>query len=177
MIYFSSDGHFFHQNVIRFDNRPFTNVDEMNEMLIQNWNGVVRHDDEIYYLGDFSFGNENETGRVLSRLNGRKFLILGNHDKPKLMNVFKKHFEMIEQYKTLNYKDLYFVMFHFPIEEWHWQHKGAIHLCGHRHNTHLDNVNEKYKRYDVGVRANNYTPVSIDYIIKFVKDKEIKGHH
>ena len=85
----------------------------MNTALVQNWNSVVHHDDEVYHLGDVSFGNEQETNSVLSRLYGHKHLVLGNHDYPKMMNMFKRHFETIDNYKVLNYDKWYFVLFHY----------------------------------------------------------------
>jgi len=149
----------------------------MNTALVQNWNSVVHHDDEVYHLGDVSFGNEQETNSVLSRLYGHKHLVLGNHDYPKMMNMFKRHFETIDNYKVLNYDKWYFVLFHYPIAEWHWQHRGAIHLHGHIHSTRQDNDRQRYRRYDVGVRANDYFPVSIETVIKIAEGKEILGHH
>ena len=79
-VFFTSDLHFFHKNIIRFDNRPFTSVEEMNETLIRNWNRKVKKDDLVYILGDISWGNDEETCAIFARLNGRKVLIKGNHD-------------------------------------------------------------------------------------------------
>lgn len=80
MIYFTSDPHYGHANVIRYCARPFRDVQEMNEALINNWNSVVTQDDTVYVLGDFSLGF-SEVERYSSRLLGKKFLIPGNHDK------------------------------------------------------------------------------------------------
>lgn len=77
MRYFTSDCHFGHNNIIRFCNRPFTSVEEMNEKLVENWNKVVTKEDTVYCLGDFSMNNPK---RFAERLNGKKILILGNHD-------------------------------------------------------------------------------------------------
>lgn len=184
MDYATSDLHLSHANVIRFDNRPFKDVTEMNEALVRNWNEVVRDEDNIYCIGDFSFGGAEETEKYLRRLNGHKHLILGNHDmdanyniKPKLEQVFKKYFETIAHLKSVTYKGYMFDMCHYPIEEWHWQHKGKIMLHGHSHNTAQYNAKQQYRRYDVGVRANNYYPVSLDQIISIVKDRPTKTHH
>jgi calcineurin-like phosphoesterase family protein len=79
MIYFSSDHHFWHTNIIRFCNRPYASIEEMNEMLILNWNNTVKPDDIVYYLGDFSLATR-PVETVTPRLNGKKFLVPGNHD-------------------------------------------------------------------------------------------------
>ena len=81
MIYFISDTHFYHKKIIKYVNRPFKDVEEMNNTLINNWNKRVKHKDEVYILGDFSFGNKEQTLDLLNKLNGRKYLIKGNHDR------------------------------------------------------------------------------------------------
>ena len=79
-VYFTSDTHFNHANIIGFCNRPFKNVEEMNETLITNWNRVVGVDDIVFHLGDFCLGGSAEWTNVLNRLNGKIYLIVGNHD-------------------------------------------------------------------------------------------------
>lgn len=80
MIYFTSDTHYFHKNVITYCNRPYESLEQMHEKLIENYNSVVGPNDECYILGDFSFGNAGNTEEIVKRLNGKKHLILGNHD-------------------------------------------------------------------------------------------------
>lgn len=79
MIFFSSDHHFSHANIIKYDNRPFETINEMNEELVRRWNAVVSPDDEVIYLGDFSLSRDAVL-KYLPRLNGIKHLISGNHD-------------------------------------------------------------------------------------------------
>jgi calcineurin-like phosphoesterase family protein len=79
MLYFTSDHHFWHTNIIKYCNRPFVSVEEMNEALIQNWNDLVLPEDEVYYLGDFSMA-ARPVEIYTSRLNGIKYLVPGNHD-------------------------------------------------------------------------------------------------
>lgn len=81
MLHFTSDLHFFHENVIQYTNRPFECIHDMHEGLIFNWNSQVSEDDDIWVLGDFSFGNKAETASIVARLKGRKHLVKGNHDK------------------------------------------------------------------------------------------------
>ena len=84
--YLIADTHFGHKNIISYENRPFKNVQEMDETLIRLWNEVVDYDDLVYVLGDFTLSRRKEViSNLVNRLNGRKILIMGNHDtrKPK----------------------------------------------------------------------------------------------
>ena len=81
-IFFTADLHFGHTNVIRMCDRPFQSIEEMDEMLIANWNQTVKRNDEIYIIGDLMLkGSADVAHSYLSRLNGRKYFIAGNHDK------------------------------------------------------------------------------------------------
>lgn len=93
-ILFTSDHHFGHSNIIRYSSRPFQNVEEMNEELIKRWNEKVGAHDLLYHLGDISLGNPELTKTVLDKLNGKIFLIKGNHDNSAL--AYPKRFEWIK---------------------------------------------------------------------------------
>lgn len=80
MIYFISDTHFNHSNIIEYCNRPFNDIKEMNDTLINNWNSVVKKDDIVYHLGDFALADEEKLKELYSKLNGTIILIRGNHD-------------------------------------------------------------------------------------------------
>ena len=174
MIYFTADTHFFHSNIINLSDRPFKNIDEMNSTLIRNWNSYVTNFDEIYILGDFIFkGDAKQANSLLKVLNGKKYLIIGNHDKYLNDETFDKSaFEWIKDYYVLNYKKRKFVLFHYPILEWSGFFKEDIHLYGHVHNSSKDPAQRKRlsilgkNAYNVGVDVNNYFPVSIENIIK-----------
>ena len=75
-----SDTHFGHENIIKYCNRPFSSVEEMDARMIKLWNNVVKKNDIVYHLGDFGVGNKEYISKIVSKLNGRIFLILGNHD-------------------------------------------------------------------------------------------------
>lgn len=79
-IYFIADTHFGHRNIIRYEDRPFTNIDEMDAVIIENWNKIVNPTDTIFVLGDFSMYDKEKTKEICNRLNGTKNLIMGNHD-------------------------------------------------------------------------------------------------
>ena len=174
MIFFTADTHFNHSNIIRLCGRPFSDVEQMNETLINNWNSCVNNNDEIYILGDFLFkGNAAEAENIINRLNGRKYLIKGNHDKfVDDRNFNKTGFEWIKDYYVLHYRKMKFILFHYPIFEWDGYFGNAIHLYGHVHNS--GNNSREYEKFrilgkraiNVGVDVNNFYPVSIEKIMK-----------
>jgi calcineurin-like phosphoesterase family protein len=176
MIYFTADAHFCHSNIIGLCKRPFSNIDQMNKVLIQNWNTNVTDRDEIYILGDLIFkGTGVEANEIIKKLNGKKYLIKGNHDKfIEDKNFNKDSFEWIKDYYVLNYQKIKFILFHYPIFEWEGYFRDSIHLYGHVHN--CGNNCEQQKRFEllgkrainVGVDVNNYSPINIEQILKMV---------
>jgi len=171
MIYFTSDLHFYHEKIISHTNRPFSNMEKMNQALIENWNRTVSAQDEIYILGDVTMKGPELAEEALSQLKGHKYLIKGNHDRfVKNENFNNSLFEWIKDYYELSYENNKFILFHYPIEEWNGYFRGTIHLHGHQHNNeyyNYNNLENKIRRYDVGVDANYMTPVSAEYIISF----------
>ena len=165
MIYFTADTHFFHKSVINFENRPFKDIYEMNEVIVFNWNDIVNPSDDIYILGDISFGRTKDTLDVIKSLKGRKHLVRGNHDKK--MNVAtRSEFVWIKDYFKLKVGDVKYILFHYPIYAWDGKDKGSYHLHGHTHtNSHSDI--QLPKKINVGMDHWNYKPVSIEQIIHF----------
>ncbi len=171
MIYFTADLHFYHDNIIKHSNRPFSNSEEMNAELIKNWNKKIHHQDEVYILGDFTMKGSALATEILSKLKGKKHLILGNHDSFVAQSSFDKSlFASISDYKELKYMNHLFILMHYPLLEWNAFYKGSIHLHGHQHNKpdyNFFNLSKAINRYDVGVDANYMSPVSADEIIDF----------
>jgi len=173
MIYFTADTHFCHSNIISLNGRPFRDVDTMNKQLIQNWNAYVTNRDEIYILGDFMYkGSPEEANNILRKLNGKKYLIRGNHDKFLDNEQFDLSlFEWVKDYYVLNYNKKKFVLFHYPILEWAGYFGDAVHLYGHVHNSTKDPIQKARldvlgkRAFNVGVDVNNYFPVEIKTII------------
>jgi len=171
MIYFTADLHFYHENVIKHANRPFSSIEEMNKILIRNWNKRICAADEVYILGDVTMKGATYVMETLTQLNGRKYLIKGNHDRfVEQVEFDRSLFEWIKDYHELNYQNERFILFHYPIEEWNHSFRGSIHLHGHQHN-HADynyqNLDSGLRRFDVGVDANDMSPVSIEDIQVF----------
>ena len=155
------------------------NADEMNKKIIANWNNIVKANDEVYILGDVTLKGASNANTVLSQLKGKKYLIKGNHDHFVEEKNFNSYiFEWVKDYYELEYESNFFVLFHYPLEEWNKFYRGAYQLHGHQHNNSLynyENLQKGLRRYDVGVDANNFKPVSIDEIIKFFEMiKEMK---
>ena len=94
-VFFTSDTHFNHANILKFCDRPFKNVEEMNETIIVNWNKVIGKDDTVFHLGDFCLGGSAEWTKILDRLNGKIHLIVGNHDLKNLRQGFINRFEEV----------------------------------------------------------------------------------
>jgi calcineurin-like phosphoesterase family protein len=187
-IWFTSDCHFCHTNVIKYDNRPFNDVEEMNEKLILNWNSVVGEKDVVFYLGDLSFdrGGGN-TERIVNELNGKIHYILGNHDDERDIRKLNR-FESISDYINLSVNDLDnprkkqgIVMMHYPILSWDKAHHGDWHLHGHSHQSLVTQNPEYYKRkvLDMGCNGWGYKPVSYNEIKTIMNIKEIEriDHH
>lgn len=171
MTYFTSDLHFYHENIIKHTNRPFHDFDEMNKNLIKKWNEKISFDDDVYILGDFTMKGPDLATEILSQLKGKKHLICGNHDRFVLNPAFdKSRFVSIREYAEISYSNTLFILFHYPIVEWNGFHRGSIDLHGHQHN-HADynynNLQNGIRRYDVGVDANYMSPVSAEDIIVF----------
>lgn len=173
MIYYISDTHFFHENIIRICKRPFIDLERMHSVIISNWNKKVKPEDEIYILGDLSYkcpdAGYQQLFNLIKNLNGKKHLIIGNHDRKWLKSYNnqckEKLFESIDIYKDIyDDQNRRVIMFHYPIEDWDGQYRGSYHLYGHVHNS--DNG---YKiipnRYNVGVDVNNFEPKTLDELI------------
>lgn len=155
-LWFTSDTHFYHSKVIEFCRRPFASVEEMNEAIINNWNAVVRPDDVIYHLGDFSFKGKTQSEFILNRLNGHKHLIQGNHDHSKTVKL--SGWESVDKWCGLRYSDVSMFLCHYPSSDWH---PYDIMLHGHSHGTSA----KVEKRWDVGVDVWNYKPVSLKEVL------------
>ena len=120
---------------------------------------------DIYILGDFSFGTVEQTLEILNRLNGNKFLIIGNHDEKMLKSkeVVSK-FAWCKDYYKLRYNGLKIILSHYPIAVWDCKHYGSIMLHAHLHEKKLEY--ETKNLYNVGVDVNNYSPIILEEILE-----------
>lgn len=170
MRFWTSDTHFGHANIIKYCNRPFADVYAMDAELIWRWNQVVKPEDEVFHLGDFAFANRNRVEDLLSKLNGRKFLVAGNHDPKGTINA--NGWTGVYAMETILLgNQVRAEMIHNPAKaSGTWK----LILHGHQHgfttSLHDFNPNPEYKYIDCGVDAGwSYTPVSEDQIIERVR--------
>lgn len=168
--YFASDYHLGHKNVIKYDNRPFKDVWDMDEAIIANHNSVVSEEDEFYFLGDFCFNNRAE--EYLQRLNGRKYFIKGNHDRRDMLKLYNKYGIYLGQLDEVVVNGQLISLCHYRMDVWNKSHRGAWHLHGHSH--HSLPVRETAKCIDVGINGEGYgyTPLSFEQIKK-IMDKRV----
>jgi calcineurin-like phosphoesterase family protein len=142
-----SDLHFGHENIIRFDNRPFANTKEMEEVIISNWNSEVNNEDTTYILGDFCWDKEDEWKRILKLLKGNKVLILGNHDLKSMSSELKRMFQDVKDYKEINDNGNHVIMSHYPMLFYKSSYNAnCFMLCGHVHTTRENDFLLKWKK-------------------------------
>lgn len=194
MIFFTSDQHFFHNNVIMYDNRPFSSISEMNSVLINNWNSIVKSDDVVYVLGDFGFCPIVSIYNLLNSLNGKKILVLGNHDRHQQGQYIKAGFDAVYYELVMKLGQKIIRLSHYPYKTsklslW-WEKistgKDYSHINkkrplrnkedwlihGHTHNGYKK-IDFKRKQINVGCYAWSYFPVSEKEIHRLI-DKEEK---
>ena len=169
MIWFTSDLHLGHTNVIKLASRPYADIDEMDNSLIANWNSLINRDDEIYILGDFSFKPVETVEGYLSRLKGKKYLVRGNHDRVGAYPYkVPTGLEWVRDYHELNVDGVRLILFHYPIFEWNAVYRGSVHLYGHVHNImeYTDwHLNRGWRSINVGVDVNDYCPINVKQIL------------
>jgi len=199
-IYFTSDLHIGHENVMSFSNRPFKDLDHMHKVLINNFNAIVPKFGVTYFLGDIGLTRADTVKEVVEQLNGTKILILGNHDRG-YNSMYTAGFDVVMHGATLQIAGETATLTHCPLrglfrentegmkgaidgENWHkeskhynysTQDRGQFHLHGHIHSPNGGKSKKiEGKQYDVGVDANNYRPVSISKIESWISNYKLK---
>lgn len=174
-VYFTSDTHFGHANIIKYSNRPFADVMEMDETLIRLWNAAVGPKDVVYHLGDFSLGTPDHLRRIRSRLNGVIHLILGNHDSAAMKA--RDCFETVREVAAVKVDGRKLWLSHYAHRVWDKSHHGVYHLYGHSHGSLPDDPHSR--SFDVGVDCHHYAPVSFERVEEIMSGKLWKpvDHH
>lgn len=164
-----SDTHFGHRDIIRFDKRPFMDIEQMDNTLIWLWNDRVSKDDDVWIIGDFACGGDKPSEYYLKQLKGRKHLIVGNHDKMLVGNSTAcGYFKSIEERAIINDKykgeDVTILLQHYPDFEWVRGKESQYHIYGHIHNWNGKEqtiMRNKEGAYNAGCMLNDYTPTSL----------------
>ena len=166
MIYYTSDLHFGHKNILKYEPRPWADIEQMDQGLIERWNSKVQNEDTVFILGDLTFyKDERKNIELVSQLKGHKHLIIGNHDyyvKEKYLN---KYFESIQHYKRIQDQGREVILFHYPIFNWDKQQFGSYHLYGHVHSQQELQLRIP-NAFNAGVDVNNWYPVTLDELLK-----------
>ena len=188
-VFFISDTHWMHNNIIKLCHRPFSSNQEMTEILIENWNGVVRPEDTVYHLGDFINPRGTHPERFLKALNGNIILLQGNHDSKKCLGRMPSWHPRLYM-KTGGYS---FMLQHYPeypvaLQDPFYRETGMYRgltehpvdfiLSGHIHNNHFDRDGKKVGRLWTGrslnlsVEMHDYKPVALERILEFCRKRE-----
>ncbi|WP_158871364.1 metallophosphoesterase family protein [Antarcticirhabdus aurantiaca] len=162
--FFTADTHFGHARIVDLSRRPFEGVVEMREALIRNWNAVVRESDDVWHLGDFAYrATAGEAERVFERLNGRKHLVVGNHDGEATCAL---PWASVQPAAEIAVDGQRLFLAHYPMLEWPGYWRQAVHLFGHVHGNRAG----VGRSCDVGVDAWGYRPVRLSEVLRRIGD-------
>lgn len=178
MIYFTSDLHLCHDRDFVYEPRGFTNIYDMNEAILENWNKTIQPTDEVYILGDLML-NDNDSGRrLLNQMNGTKHIILGNHDTATRVEIYKNDCRGVADINVASlfkYGKYHFYLSHYATLTANLDvdkplNRRLISLCGHVHTPNRFLDMDKGLIYHVEMDAHNCTPVSIEEIISDIEN-------
>lgn len=188
-LYFTSDSHYMHKNICRgvtsWKNaesvtRNFPTLEDMNDAIVDQINSVVKENDLIFHLGDWSFGGFEYIEEFRDRINCKQIhLILGNHDHhiERNRDNCRRLFSSVNHYvnllvETHEGKSYNFILMHYPIASWHNMNRGVVHLHGHVHLPPNQKIHAG-KAMDVGVDGNDLTPYSLEEILTIMDKRPI----
>lgn len=169
--FFIADTHFGHKAIIDYENRPYCSVEEMDEALIANWNSVVKKQDKVYLLGDLSFYGDKETEKIVHRLKGMKYLVLGNHDKTNVNVYYDMGFHRV--YDCSIILDEFWMLSHAPL--YINGHMPYANIFGHVH-ARKQYTDFSEQSFCVSVERINYTPITFDAIKASMRVEEEHSH-
>lgn len=168
MIYFTSDLHLGHDSIIDLCGRPFSSVEEMDEVLIANWNARVTNADTVFVVGDLIFKNKRPAEDYLRRLKGRKRLVVGNHDRKWMGDVdLSCFFESVDALLEVDVCGRHVTLCHYPMMSWsHMGRESSLHAHGHIHNSrdgaYWPLLRTMERALNASVEVNGYMPVTLE---------------
>ncbi len=163
VFWFTSDYHFGHDNIIKYCNRPFKNIHEMNSAITRNHNSRVKPDDTVLFLGDFCFKGKSGPQTYLEKLNGNFVFIRGNHDNNNSLNA-------IIENVVINHGGQEIFLTHRPVD---FDPAYKLNLVGHVHEKWKKKVEGKTTLINVGADVWNFMPINIQEILKEVNRNEV----
>lgn len=175
-IWITSDTHFNHNKDFIWKPRGFTNINDMNEAIIEKWNATVKDEDIVYHLGDVMMGADLEAGlRLVQKLKGQKYLAFGNHDTDARMKAFAANhfFKEIQMGYRLKLKKTTFIATHYPTITANGNDNRVLGLYGHTHqqtNFFSDEAGIRTYMYHVGVDSHDCTPVNLEELVAEIKN-------
>ena len=169
MTYFTADLHFGHAGIIGLCDRPFADVDEMNEALVDRWNKKVKKNDTVYIVGDLAWKRQ-DAETYIPRLNGKKILILGNHDKWYEDEDLARHFVKIVKYEEVSLEGHPITLCHYPMIEWKNSRKEGTSRLGYLVYGHIhNNIKPEYSMLfaaenalNAGADVDHFEPVTFE---------------
>lgn len=174
MTLFTSDLHLGHNNIVNLCKRPFADVDEMDAVLIDNWNRKVKKNDVVYLTGD-AVWDKKKVAFYMEQLSGKKILIAGNHDSTWIKREeCQKYFDDIVPYLEVHLNGHPITMCHYPMLEWRSsreesKRKLGYLIHGHIHNRIADEYRQLFLQFNAlnaGVDVNNFVPVTFDELVE-----------
>lgn len=168
-IWFTSDWHLGHKNIIHLSNRPFKTIEQHDEFIVRRFNELVQPDDIVWILGDISFNQSyKKYADLFGRLNGKISVVLGNHDNRQHLLRCKQDglIQDVRESKILNVGDKTIHLTHYPLREWHNFSKGGLHAYGHCHG----GIPDYGKSTDVSLECWEYEPVEVQEFIQYVSE-------
>ena len=172
--YFTSDIHFGDERIMKLCGRPFSSTQEMDEYIIEKWNRKVSKNDTVWVLGDI-ISLEHFNKESLNKLNGKIYLVLGNHDYPARDKIVGETKIKICSRNSI-YQDGNIVMCHYPIMDWNGRDNGIIHLYGHVHNKNITGMKEYFAdklAFNVCMDVNDFEPKTLEELIESECKKEL----
>lgn len=185
-IWFTSDNHFGHTNILtKFcpTTRHGRDVEEMNRLMIAQWQSQVQPEDTVYMLGDVFFCNAEKAMRIMDQLPGQKFLVYGNHDKVlKSNSELRNKFVSVADYRELRIDGKNVILFHFPIYEWNKMHHGSYHLYGHIHSRYGEQEHPGIpgRAMDVGIDSRPLSDMTLwewSEVDRILSKRAVRTHH
>lgn len=172
-VWFTSDIHFSHANIIKYSNRPFADTTEMDEAMLKTINETVGPRDFLYILGDVSFAKPEYTKQMIKRMNGIKILVWGNHDQvirsnSEIRDLFHETHELLDRTFVVDGKRTKIVMCHYAMKVWNKSHHNSIHLFGHSHGSMPD---DGRRCMDVGMDAVGLRPISLEEVMVYMEGR------